>query len=186
MMAMNFCPYVTTACERISFNLVQANPTKGGCFMDIKKVLWPTDFSSSAHAALDHVKSLSQNYNAEVHVVHVFEDVMHHESWYGEFDEKRIASFMKKAQKRAKERLDQICERHLDGCPLFIKHVAVGDPASVILNLIEQEKVDMVVMATRGKSGQFKFGSVTERVTKNSPVPVTTIPTENASPAPNE
>ena len=154
--------------------------------MDIKKVLWPTDFSSSAHAALDYVKSLSQNYNAEVHVVHVFEDIMHHESWYGEFGEKRIESFVEKAQKRAKERLDQICERHLEGCPLFIKHVAVGDPAAVILNLIEQEKVDLVVMATKGKSGQFGFGSVTERVMKNSPVPVTTIPAEGAESGQNQ
>ncbi len=148
--------------------------------MVIQKVLWPTDFSSSAEAALEYVKSLSEKYNAEVHVLHVFEDIMHHESWYGEFDKKHLESFMEKARKRAKERLDQICERHLEGCPLYIKHVAVGDPAVEILNLIEQEKVDLVVMATRGKSGQFGFGSITERVTKHSPVPVTTIPTEGA------
>lgn len=154
------------------------NNAEGKSFMDIKKVLWPTDFSSSAHAALDYVRSLSRNYDAEIHVLHVFEDIMHHEGWYGEFDEKHMDSLKEKAQKRAKERLDQICERHLDGCPLYIKHIAVGDPAVEILKLIDQQNVDLVVMATKGKSGQFGFGSVTERVLKNSPVPVTTIPTE--------
>ena len=146
--------------------------------MDIKKVLWPTDFSSSAEAALDYVKTLSQNYKAEIHVVHVFEDIIRHQAWYGEFDDKHVERLLEKARKRADERLEQICERHLEGCPLYIKHVAVGDPAAVILNLIEQEQVDLVVMATRGESGTFRFGSVAEKVVKHSPVPVTTIPTE--------
>jgi nucleotide-binding universal stress UspA family protein len=31
-------------------------------------------------------------------------------------------------------------------------------------------------MASQGEMGHFSFGSVTEKVLKNSPVPVTTIP----------
>ena len=151
--------------------------------MEIRKVLWPTDFSSSAGAALSYVQSLSQKYGAEVHVVHVLEDIVHHEGWYGEFEESHIRGLMEKAGKRAKERLDQICEKHLDGCPLYIKHVAVGDPAKEILKLIDSEKVDLVVMATRGKSDSFAFGSVAEKVTKNSPVPVTTVPIEETEAA---
>ena len=144
--------------------------------MQVKKILWPTDFSASAEAALPHIKSLSEKYDAEVHVLHVFEDIAHHESFYGEFEDKHIEHLMEQSRKRAKERLDQICERHLGGCVLFHKHVAVGDPAKVILNLIDQQQVDLVVMSTRGKGGEFRFGSVTERVSKYSPVPVTTIP----------
>lgn len=144
--------------------------------MEIRKVLWPTDFSGSSEAALSHVKSLSSSYGAEVHVLHVLEDIMHHEGWYGEFKDEHIEKLMKKAEKRVKERLDQICENHLEGCPLYVRHVAVGDPAKEILKLIDSEKVDLVVMATRGESGNFGFGSVAEKVTKNSPVPVTTIP----------
>jgi nucleotide-binding universal stress UspA family protein len=34
----------------------------------------------------------------------------------------------------------------------------------------------MVVMATHGRKGYFHFGSVAEKVLKNSPVPVVTIP----------
>jgi len=36
----------------------------------------------------------------------------------------------------------------------------------------------MVVMASHGEKGYFRFGSVTEKVLKHSPVPVTTIPVE--------
>lgn len=146
--------------------------------MKIKKILWPTDFSDSAGAALPYVKSLSSGYDAEIHVIHVLEDVVHHESWYGEFEAGHVDRLMEKAEKRAEERLEQICERHLEGCPLFIRHVAVGDPAAEILKLIDAEKIDTVVIATRGKSGQFNFGSVAERISKHSPVPVTLVPTE--------
>ena len=44
--------------------------------------------------------------------------------------------------------------------------------------LINKEKVDMVIMASHGQKGHFRFGSVAEKVLKNSPVPVTTIPLE--------
>jgi nucleotide-binding universal stress UspA family protein len=36
----------------------------------------------------------------------------------------------------------------------------------------------MVVMTSRGQKGLYRFGSVAEKVLKNSPVPVTTIPIE--------
>ena len=36
----------------------------------------------------------------------------------------------------------------------------------------------MIVMASHGEMGHYRFGSVTEKVIKNSPVPVTMIPVE--------
>lgn len=38
--------------------------------MEIKKILWPTDFSSRAETALAHVQSLTQQYQAEIHVLY--------------------------------------------------------------------------------------------------------------------
>jgi nucleotide-binding universal stress UspA family protein len=146
--------------------------------MEVKKVLWPTDFSSSAEKALPYVTDLTQKYGAEIHVLYVIEDLAHHEGWYGEFDNTHIDKLMEWADKSAKKRLDQVCEKYLNSCPLYIKHIAVGDPAKEILKLIDEEKVDLVVMASRGAQGNFSFGSVTEKVLKHSPVPVTTIPIE--------
>lgn len=146
--------------------------------MKIEKILWPTDFSKSAEKALPYVQSVTQQYGAEIHVLYVIEDIAHHESWYGEFDKKRVTELMDWAQKSATKRLDQVCEKYLEGCPLYIKHIAVGDPAREILKLIEKEKFDLVVMASHGAEGNFRFGSVAEKVLKNSPVPVTTIPLE--------
>jgi nucleotide-binding universal stress UspA family protein len=144
--------------------------------MKIERILWPTDFSSNAEKALPYIESLVDQHNAEVHVIYVIEDIAHHESWYGEFGKERIDELMEWANKSATRRLEQICSKYLDGCPLYIRHIAVGDPAEEILKLIEKEQVDIVVMATHGEKGKFPFGSVTEKVLKNSPVPVTTVP----------
>lgn len=144
--------------------------------MNIRKILWPTDFSGAAEKALPYVQMLTQQFNAEIHVFYAVEDIAHHESWYGDFDRKHVAQLMERARHTAEKRLEQVCDKYLQGCPLYIKHLAVGDPAREILKLIEAQKFDIVVMASQGERGHFRFGSVTEKVLKNSPIPITVIP----------
>ncbi len=144
--------------------------------MKIKKILWPTDFSGNAEKAFPYVKSLTRQYGCEIHVIYVIQDIAHHGPWYGEFGESHMNDLMDWAHKSAKKRLDQICDRHMDGCSLYVRHIAVGDPAEEILKLIDQEQIDIVIMASSGEKGKFRFGSVTENVLKNSPVPVTAVP----------
>ena len=144
--------------------------------MEVKKILWPTDFSKNGARALPYVTSLTEKYETEIHVLYVIEDLAHHEPYYGEFDRSHIDKLHEWEEKRAKERLDKICTTYLNRCPKYIKHIAVGDPAQEILKFIEKEKVDMVVMAKRGQKGHFRVGSVSKKVVEKSPVPVVTIP----------
>ena len=146
--------------------------------MQFNKILWPTDFSGNAEKALPVVRSLTEKYGTEIHVLYVIEDIAHHKPWYGDFEKERIDKILKWEEKTAGKRLDKICSDYLEGCPLYIKHIAVGDPAEEILKVIDQEKVDVVVMASHGQKGKYRFGSVTEKILKSSPVPVTTIPVE--------
>ena len=146
--------------------------------MVMKKILWPTDFSRISEIALPYIKSLSQKDDVEIHVLYVIEDVAHHDGWYGAFEEKHVNELMDHANKTASKRLSQICEKYLEGCPRYIKHIAVGDAAKEILKFMDEEKMEMVVMASHGEKGHFRFGSVSEKVLKNSDVPVTIIPTE--------
>lgn len=144
--------------------------------MELKRILWPTDLSGNAEKALSYVSSLSQKYQTEIHILYVIEELGIHEPWYGIFGDEHIKKIHDWEETKAKERLDNICNEYLKGCPLYIKHVAIGDPAEEILQLISKEKIDMVVMAKRGRKGKFSFGSVTEKIVKNSQVPVVTVP----------
>jgi nucleotide-binding universal stress UspA family protein len=144
--------------------------------MKAKKILWPTDFSENAAKALPYVTSLSELYGAEVHVLYVLEETGHFGAWYGDFDQSQADALLELQKEKAEQHLQQICESRLDGCPLYVRHTATGDPASEILKLIENEKPDIVVMSRLGKKGHFSFGSVAEKVVRHSPVPVLTIP----------
>lgn len=144
--------------------------------MEIKRVLWPTDFSKNAEVALPYVTSLQEKYQAETHVLFAIEDLAHLEPWYGEFNETHSKNLFQWSEKTAKERMDKICEKYMEGCPLFIKHLALGDPAQEILKLIKEENINLVVMASKGEKGHFLMGSVAEKVIRNSPVPVVMVP----------
>ena len=145
--------------------------------MEINKILWPTDFSENAAQALPYVTSLSEKYGTEIHVLYVLEAWGQFGSWYGDYgDQKEIDRIQDWAKETAEKRLGELCENHLSGCPLYIRHIAVGEPAEEILKLIDQEKVDLVLMATHGDKARYDFGNVAGRVVKNAPVPVLTIP----------
>ena len=144
--------------------------------MNLTKILWTTDLSDNAAEALPLVNSLAEKFQAEVHVLYVLETFGHFGAWYGDFDRSELDKIHAFEKEMAEKQLDKICQDHLSGCPLYIRHVATGDPAREILNLIEKEQADLVVMTSRGRKGHFEFGSVAEKVIKHSPAPVLTVP----------
>jgi nucleotide-binding universal stress UspA family protein len=144
--------------------------------MKINKILWPTDFSENSSKALPYVTSLSQLYGAAVHVLYVLEEMGPFGAWYGDFDRSQIEALLKLQKEKAEAHLEKICAQQLDGCPLYVRHTATGDPASEILKLLDKEKPDLVVMSSRGKRGQFSLGSVAGKVVRHSHVPVLTVP----------
>lgn len=150
--------------------------------MEIRKILWPTDLSRNAAQALPFVASLSEKYSAEVHLIFVVEDVRQFDHFYGDASPLFLKEFQAKVVEKGGKYLDQICADNLSGCLLYKKHIATGDPAQTILEFIEKEKVDLVVMATHGHGEEtaeglvhFPFGSVSEKVIRNSTVPVLAI-----------
>jgi nucleotide-binding universal stress UspA family protein len=144
--------------------------------MEIKKILWPTDFSENSASALPYVESLTEKYETEIHLLYVIDDMAPNRPWYGDVQRASIDKLHEWEGKTARERLDKLCTDYLKGCPRYVTHIASGDPAQEILKFLENEKVDMVVMAKHGEKGHFRLGSVSERIVKNAPVPVVTIP----------
>ena len=144
--------------------------------MDIKKILWPTDFSENAGQALPLVTSLAEKYKAEIHILYVLKDYPAFGASYGEYDPEDFKKMKAWETQFAESRLDEICEKFLKSCPLYIRHISVGDPAKEILKLIKDENIDMIVLASRGSESHFDFGSVAERVIKCADKPTVTIP----------
>ena len=144
--------------------------------MEFKKILWPTDFSEAAAGVLPYVKSLVQKYDAEIHLLHVAEDLTSFEHYWGSGpDPKHTEELREYAMKISKERLEELCQKQLEGCLRYHIHFALGDAAREILKVIEEIGPDLVILATHGLKGYFPFGSTAEKIIRNSPVPVLSI-----------
>jgi nucleotide-binding universal stress UspA family protein len=144
--------------------------------MEIKRILWPTDFSENAAKALPCVTLFSEMFQCEVHVLYVLKKYGEWGAAYGDFRRSDYEKMYEWERKTAEDRLDEICEKFLDTCPLYIRHISVGDPAREILKVIDKENIDMVIMASQGSESHFNFGSVADKIIKATAVPITLIP----------
>ena len=144
--------------------------------MKIKKLLWPTDLSENAAKALPFVTSLAEKYQAEIHILYVLKDYPAFGASYGEYDPKDLQKMKEWERQFAESRLDEICEKFLNACPLYIRHISVGEPAKEILKWIEWEDIDVVILASRGSESHFDFGGVAEHVIKCTDKPTIIIP----------
>ena len=86
------------------------------------------------------------------------------------------------AQSASEKYLIEVAGR-LDGAGIEISMVTLtGDPAEEIVGHAEREGIDLIAMATRGRSGLVRglLGSVTDRVIHSSTVPVLIVRPETA------
>jgi nucleotide-binding universal stress UspA family protein len=65
-----------------------------------------------------------------------------------------------------------------------IARVSMGRPVDHILTLVDEEKIDLVILGTHGRGlvGHLLIGSVAERVVRRSAVPVLTVHGDTATP----
>ncbi len=143
--------------------------------LEIKRILFPVDFTENMSKILPYVLSVSEKYNAMIYLLHVVQDVAKWSGYY--IPQFPFGQYHSEALKGAKKALDRVCEDQLQSCPNFQKMILFGDPTQEILEFIESEGIGMVVMGTHGRKGleHVLFGSVAENVVKKSPVPVLTI-----------
>lgn len=142
----------------------------------IKKVLVSTDFSAAAASAIPYAVSLAQEYEGEVHIVHVVEDSLYYAQFVYEgapFDPTvLIEGLVEDRKKKLTEVLKDI--------PKNVKcrtHLRRGVVATEIMAAAKETDADLVVIATHGRTGfsHLIFGSVAERVVRECPCPVLTV-----------
>jgi nucleotide-binding universal stress UspA family protein len=136
--------------------------------MQAKKIIFPTDFSHCGDAALAHATSLARDTGATLLIVHVEEPPVAYgggEMYYG---------VPEPATNDLKEMLAKV--KPTDESVPYEHHLIVGDPASAITRLAEDENADMIVMGTHGRTGlsRLLMGSVAESVVRHASCPVFT------------
>lgn len=147
--------------------------------MEIKTILWPTDLSKRSAKALAHVNEVSKKFGSTVHLLYVVDDIRRFDHFYGDAPEGLLKGLQEAEFKSAEKLMQHLCEKELDSCPAYIRHIKKGDPAQEILKLAEEVKADMIIMATQGAGAsedhRLYYGSVAEKVSKQAKVPVLAV-----------
>lgn len=133
------------------------------------KILFPTDFSTLGQAALETATDLAKQRGAKLMIVHVEEPPMAYgggELYYGIAEPDR---------NELKKMLAAVLPT--DPAVGYEHRLMIGNPATAIVHLAEQEHVDMIVMPTHGRTGLFRvlMGSVAEEVVRKAKCPVLTV-----------
>ena len=145
----------------------------------MKKILLTTDLSANSERAFPIAKELAEKFDSSVYVLAVVEDpaqvalvtVMDQPLVYGPDIQKEIIG-------NIKSDLNNLVEKFLDGVTCE-SVVAEGDSAQhSILEFSEKNDIDLIIMATQGKSGvkRLILGSVTEKVSRQANCPVLLVP----------
>lgn len=134
-------------------------------------ILCPLDFSAHSELALGYAIKLSTLTKAHVTVVHVVESLL---AAGLEATGNRDA-LTSQTQREIQDLLARMAPGNHERLGISI---AVGDPGEQILQHIDDCQADLVVMGTQGLEGakRFMFGSTTERVLRESRVPVLAVP----------
>lgn len=163
-------------------------------------ILYPTDGSAGSEAAAAHVREIASAFDARVHALHVIEAYEGGLGLSGAFDDGESQAMSGQSpiggyisghedspdiddlEDEFTERAEALLETSTEsfGDLDLTTAVEIGAPHSVILRYADDHDIDLVVMGTHGRQGveQRLLGSVTERVVRGSPVPVTTITDE--------
>ena len=143
-------------------------------------VLCPTDFSAPSRGALRYGGALAEHFYADLMVLAV-DDPFLSEAAAAAMDE----HFLERQTRAALSAfVNETFVARKPQVPAVREHMVTGRPAAEILRCAEMFKADLIVMSTHGASGIRKmvFGSVTERVLRNTYLPVLVTP--GADPGP--
>jgi universal stress protein A len=126
------------------------------------KILFPIDFDRISIPAIELVRKLAKQNNATVYLLYAIP-----KSPAPESDVKQFAT----------DQLRAIAHKWLVSHTRHEVVIRSGEPAAAIVKAAEELGVDVIVMATHGRTGEHhaRLGSVTEQVVRESRCPVITI-----------
>lgn len=131
----------------------------------VKKILYPTDFSSYSNQAYFHAVALAENHGASLTVLYVYQSPAKHA-------EAGAAADAQADRRYWRDQLEQIRPANP---AIPVHHVFLeGDPASEIARYATDATIDLIVMGTHGRTGleRLLLGSVAEQTLRSAPCSV--------------
>jgi nucleotide-binding universal stress UspA family protein len=132
--------------------------------VQLRKILFCTDFSEHSERALEYALSLAMEYNAELTLVHVLEDIS-------------PSADLQAETARVVRELEQPVPYDARNWCTIKTTVRIGKPYQEIIQIALEGKTDLVIMGVRGRNALdlALFGSTTHRVIQLGSCPVLAV-----------
>jgi nucleotide-binding universal stress UspA family protein len=143
--------------------------------MQVQHILAPTDFSEYSKKAVASALEWAKKFAAKLSILHVIELPPYPVEGYA--PPSLTATFLEDLERQASQELAQIVPEAESAGVEVARLVTVGSPYRKIVDMAEAEQVDLIVMATAGRTGisHLVMGSIAERVVRTASCPVLTI-----------
>ncbi|MBU1966641.1 MAG: universal stress protein [Proteobacteria bacterium] len=140
-----------------------------------RKILVPTDFSEDSDLAFRMALNIAVKYQARIFLLHVISNTVQQSLSDYCLDQSIVARVLNESIVFSNEKLQEVIDKNQQSGDIkVIPDVRKGQPYEEILKEASERKVDLIVIASHGKTGLQKYfiGSVTERVMKEAKCPV--------------
>jgi len=144
----------------------------------MKRIVVPTDFSSTSHVAMSIAVDLAHKWNVELHIIHVyypatveFTEAIYVDTEASSIRENQLIQITEKWKSQLDDKYQNVN---------IEETLLIGFPAQEIKKYVEQEDIGLVVMGSTGEGGFIKkmFGSVSLQVLDIIDCPVFLVPHE--------
>jgi len=141
----------------------------------LARILYPTDFSELSLAALKYAQEFARQFDAQLHCLHVVDEAYHYWLALGP-DGVPVGPDPNELLRSTEAQMQQFVGEHLAEAPKLVAKVVTGRPFIEIIHYAREQAIDLIVIATHGRSGlrHVLMGSVAERVVRKAPCPVLT------------
>ena len=142
----------------------------------LKKVLLATDFSECAKTAEEYASAFADQFQAELHVLHVVVDT----NWATPDFGAALAmtpGYFDQIEKEAKRAIDKIVLESVKRGGPGIGVVRLGNPPLEVVKYADENAIDLIIIGTHGRGGfvHLLLGSCAEKVVRKAPCPVLTV-----------
>jgi len=139
--------------------------------VSVKRILYATDFSRPAAAALPYALSMARKPGGKVTAVHVVSPGPFPADFPAHAWQAIVAQGVREAQ---------VSMEHVKPQCQDVAHetrVCRGDVLTELSAIVRNESIDLIVLGTHGRTGISKavFGSVAEKIFRHAPCPVLTV-----------
>jgi nucleotide-binding universal stress UspA family protein len=143
-----------------------------------EQVLVPTDGGDEMDTVVDHAVAIAGDHDATVHALYVVNKRLYLAS-EKERQEEVVAELRGEGERAVERVADGVREAGLEA----VTTVADGVPGREVLSYVDDNDIDLVVMGTHDPADRDRpatLGSVADRVTNESAVPVLTVRLDGA------